>query len=167
MCTTPHSLILLLVLSGASAGTLCAQRLGPAYLHGTSAVPDQNPRVDRPPDDLGMGLAGLVFGAGGLVAGAYIGSALGGGNRVCGDDPCGFEEAVWGAAAGMSFAIPLGVHLGNHHRGNFGLEVATSLAIGAAGIVSLYMFNSALPMIAIPVAQLLTSIAIERRNTGT
>lgn len=83
---------------------------------------------------------------------------------MCGDDPCGFEEAVWGAAAGVSIAIPLGVHLANRGRGSYGLELATSLGIAATGMALAFTVNNGIPVIAIPVAQLVASVVIERRT---
>ena len=148
------------------ARPLPAQRLTLSYLNGahaaTATVTHTPPRVADP---AGMVLAGVATGAVAMVAGGHIGYALGGGSRVCGDDPCGFEEAIYGAAVGISIGIPLGVHLANRSRGSFGTELATSLAIGALGMTLALGANNGVVLLAVPVAQLVASIAIER-HTG-
>src|SRR5262245_20623881 len=88
-----------------AAGALASQRLVPGYVRGDlvlAGVDTTGRRAAPMADPAGMALAGLAGGAAGMVAGAYIGSALGGGSRICGDDPCGFEEAIYGAIAGIS-----------------------------------------------------------------
>jgi hypothetical protein len=148
------------------ARPLPAQRLTLSYLNGAHAATDTVTHTPPPvADPAGMALAGVATGAVAMVAGGHIGYALGGGSRVCGDDPCGFEEAIYGAAVGISLGIPLGVHLANRSRGSFGTEVATSLAIGALGMTLALGANNGVVLLAVPVAQLAASIAIER-HTG-
>jgi hypothetical protein len=111
-----------------------------------------------------MTLGGLLGGAVGVVAGGLAGAALGGGDRLCGDDPCGFEEAVWGAAVGMSVMLPLGVHLANHRRGSYGTELVASLVVGAVGLGLSSQSNNGAPLVLVPVGQLVASILIERSS---
>lgn len=145
---------------------LSGQRLAPSYLKGAHAATDTVTHTPPPvADPAGMALAGVATGAVAMVAGGHIGYALGGGSRVCGDDPCGFEEAMYGAAVGISLGIPLGVHLANRSRGSFGTELATSLAIGALGMTLALGANNGVVLLAVPIAQLVASIAIER-HTG-
>ncbi len=110
----------------------------------------------------GMVLAGVSAGAIGVFGGGFIGSAVGGGNAICGDDACGLEEAVYGAILGESVTLPLGVHLANRRRGNYGLSLLASVGIGALGILAVDASNDGWPLLAVPVGQLVTSILIER-----
>jgi hypothetical protein len=147
-----------------------AQRLAPGYLGAPvpmelRAAPQSRDTADAHFDDGSMAFGGLTAGFVGVFVGGYTGSALGGGNRVCGDDPCGLEGAIWGAALGMSAAIPLGVHLVNHRRGNYATELGASLAIGVVGLGLVYGGNSGVPLLFIPLGQLATSIAIERASS--
>jgi hypothetical protein len=52
----------------------------------------------------------------------------------------------------------------NRGRGNFGLSLLSSLAIGGAGLAIATQTNSAAVMIPVPVLQIVTSILIERRT---
>ncbi|MBK6423326.1 MAG: hypothetical protein IPF77_14140 [Gemmatimonadetes bacterium] len=113
----------------------------------------------------GMVLAGVTSGAIGLAGGGLIGSAVGGGNAICGDDACGLEEAVYGAIIGESVALPLGVHLANRRRGNYGLSLLASVGIGALGILAVDSSNDGWPLLAVPIGQLVSSILIERATS--
>jgi hypothetical protein len=112
-----------------------------------------------------MVVAGLTAGAIGFFVGGYAGAALGGGNRTCGDDPCGLESALWGATAGVSTFIPLGVHLANHGRGNYGSELAASVIVGIVGLGFTYSSNDARALLLVPLGQLVTSVVIERATS--
>lgn len=110
-----------------------------------------------------MILGGLVGGTIGFFAGGFLGASLGN-DRNC-EDFCGLEEAVWGAGAGVSTLLPLGVHLANHRRGNFGISLGVSLAIGAVGMGIAFTANNGVPLLFIPLAQLITSVAIEHQSS--
>jgi hypothetical protein len=153
-----------LSLSGATR--VAAQRLSPGYLHGT--LSDVSPPARAvvqavQPNHGGMILGGLVGGAVGLFAGGYIGASLGD-NRNC-EDFCGLEEAVWGAAAGVSTLLPLGVHVANGSRGKYGSALGVSLAIGAVGMGIAYAANNGVPLLFVPVAQLISSVVIEHQSS--
>jgi hypothetical protein len=141
---------------------VAGQRLAPAYLGATPAARSERSPAPAGSRDGAMVLGGLAGGVVGFFAGGYAGAAAGGGDRVCGDDPCGFEEAIWGATAGVSTFIPLGVHLANGRRGNYGAELAASLVVGVAGLGLAYSSNSGVPLVLVPVGQLVTSMLIER-----
>ena len=148
-----------------------AQRLSPGYLGGSRSAPSNvarsTPDRESPRfNDGAMVVGGLAAGVVGFYVGGYTGAALGGGNRVCGDDPCGLVGAVWGAAAGVSTFIPLGVHLANHRRGSYGAELAASLLVGAVGVGLAFQANDAVPLLFVPVGQLVTSILIEHAIGG-
>lgn len=113
----------------------------------------------------GMVLAGVTGGTIGVFGGGLIGSAVGGGNAICGDDACGLEEAVYGAILGESVTLPLGVHLANRRRGNYGLSLLASVGIGALGILAVEASNDGWPLLAVPAGQLVTSILIERATS--
>lgn len=120
------------------------------------------PTMARTPDTNtgGMVFGGLLLGAGGLVAGALLGNQL---QRYPCED-C-IEGAFYGALVGESLAIPLGVHLGDRGHGNAGTALAASLGIGALGLGAAAATHEWSLLLAIPVAQLVTSIAIERHTT--
>jgi hypothetical protein len=143
-----------------------AQRIAPGYLQGTSSVVSHTPGAlgqAVAPNDGGMILGGLVGGTIGFFAGGFLGAAIAT-DRNCGDF-CGLEGAVWGAAAGVSALIPLGVHVANRGRGNFAPSLGASLAIGLAGTGIAFAMNNAVPLLFIPVAQLITSVAIEHHSS--
>lgn len=111
----------------------------------------------------GLVLAGLAGGTMGFFSGLFIGGAIGGGNRICGDDACGLEEAAYGAVIGETVGLPLAVHLANHSRGSLGLSLLASAGISAVGLLAIDASNDGAPLIAVPIAQLISSILIERR----
>lgn len=156
MYRVPAISVAVLIFLGASGAT--AQRLAPSFVPAhDSASPTDNSGA--------MVVAGLTGGAIGFFVGGYVGAALGGGNRICGDDPCGLEAALWGATAGVSSFIPLGVHLANHGRGNYGTELAASLIVGAVGLGLAYSSTDGRALLLVPLGQLVTSIVIERATS--
>jgi hypothetical protein len=141
---------------------VAGQRLASAYLGADRLIASETKPALAGPRDGAMVLGGLAGGVVGFFAGGYAGAMAGGGDRVCGDDACGLEEAVWGATAGVSTLIPLGVHLANGRRGNYGAELAASLLVGAAGLGLAYNSNNGVPLLLVPVGQIVTSMLIER-----
>jgi hypothetical protein len=110
---------------------------------------------------------------GGLAAGA-LGAGLGflGGlaaYSACeGDEVC-LLPALAGAIIGETLALPLGVHLAEGRRGSYPLGALASAGITAAGLGAMSLVgNSGAPAqgiaVMIPVAQLVASIAVERRT---
>jgi hypothetical protein len=114
---------------------------------------------------VGMIAAGVGGGTVGFFAGGFIGYELGGGSLVCGDDACGLEEAAYGAIAGESVLLPLGVHVANRRQGNYGLSLLASAAIGGLGILAVNASHDGIPLIVVPVAQLVSSVLIERATS--
>lgn len=112
-----------------------------------------------------MVVGGVLGGTAGLFGGAIIGGRLGGGNSICYDDPCGLEEALLGAVIGETVLLPLGVHLANHSRGNYGYSLLGALAVGAAGIGLAGATDSAELLLAIPIGQIISSVLIERATS--
>ncbi len=158
-------ILALLVLAGLPAVTLHAQRLtGEPFpsLDRPAAVGNPGdrafPRQQANPALLATG--GVLGGVVGLFAGALAGAKLT--EHDCED--CGLVGAVYGAVAGGSALLPLGIHIANHGRGNFGLSLLSSLAIGGLGLALASETNSASLMIPVPIAQIVTSILIERKT---
>ena len=107
-------------------------------------------------------VGGVLGGGVGLGLGALIGGALGGGDTLCGDDPCGFAEAIFGAIGGEVALLPLGVHLANGRRGNYGLSLLASAGIAAGGLALAGGGDHGEVLAAVPVLQIVSSILIER-----
>lgn len=160
--------VLALAPSVAAPPSLAAQRLEPSPF--PTLDPGQAPwtpparltsTAPRPSDSNtgGMVLGGLLLGAGGLFAGALVGDRFQ--SFPCED--C-IEGAFYGALAGESLAIPLGVHLANRRQGSVGAALAASFAIGALGVGAATVTGDWTLMLAVPIAQIASSIAIERRT---
>lgn len=167
----PRLLLFLFLLSSALAGGVAAQHRVEPFPRWVSPrlVPSatrQDGPAARSSSTIGMLGGGLLGGAVGFAVGALAGSAVGGGNAICGDDACGLEEAAWGAAIGESVLLPLGIHLVNRRRGNYGLSLLASAGIAGVGILAVDATNDGWPLIPVPVAQLVSSILIERATAG-
>ena len=104
-----------------------------------------------------LGLGGVVGGAAGLFAGAYVGARLA---DDCED--CDLGGAIFGGVAGGSAGIPVGVHLANGGRGRLLPSLGASLAICVIGMGAAEAANNSGIMIAVPIAQLVSSVLIER-----
>ena len=160
--------LLLIMLLALPAGTLQAQRLTPSpfpTVTDSPTPPSPNPAallVGRPrthPALLAGG--GVLGGAAGLVGGAIVGA------RATRDDceDCFLLGGIYGAIAGGSAGLPLGVHVANGRRGRLLPSLAASLAIGGAGLGAAALTNRYEIMIPVPALQLLTSILIERSTS--
>jgi hypothetical protein len=100
-------------------------------------------------------VAGGFAGAGlGLVAGAAAGVYLDSGGPE-------FRGAVVGSMVGTDLLTPLGVHIGNGRRGNYGLAALVSLAVTTAIFPLAGNNKSEVIGYGVPL-QLVTSILIER-----
>lgn len=108
---------------------------------------------------------GLIGGAVGALGGFYVGAVLGSDDD---DDDLDFlGTGVAGAAIGEGLLLPLGVHIANGRRGSYTTSALASLGLAAAGLLALEASHYDPPaapivLVAVPVAQLVTSIAIER-----
>src|SRR5262245_22689949 len=110
-------------------------------------------------------LNGVGWGFPGFLVGALIGASVAG--NCAGEEECKLEGAFYGAAAGGTLGLALGVHHGNRCRGNFALDFLTGAAVWGAGIgiVSASDWDntvSVISFITIPVAQLASTVAVER-----
>jgi hypothetical protein len=157
---------ILAALLAASAGGVQAQRLPPPLFRvdregGASApvvarvagTPSRSPFI--------LGLGGIAGAAVGVMAGGWVGGKAREG--VCED--CALGGLLYGAVAGESAALPVGVHLANGRRGRLGPSLLASLALGGAGLGAAALTNEYGILLAVPVAQLVSAIAIERATS--
>jgi hypothetical protein len=149
---------------GAASGPFSRWQAAPILrLNETAGVAAAAP---APRDGLTLALGGVAGGVAGFFAGGYGGVAIAEATDDCyTDDWCGIGAAFTGAAIGSAAAIPLGVHLANRSRGNYGRSVAVSAGIGALGILAAIAAESGEVLVAIPVAQIVSSVLIERATS--
>lgn len=110
----------------------------------------------------GVGLGLVGWGLGGLT-GAVL-------SENCADhedDYCQLAAFLVGAAAGGTFGMALGVHLGNHRRGSLPLDFLTGAlvwgtGIGIAAATGWDDAATTTAAITIPIAQLIVTVAVER-----
>lgn len=111
--------------------------------------------------------AGLLGGAVGFFGGAYLGAYIADSDDDGLDDLDALHGALILGAIGESTLLPAGVHIANGRRGNYWISAAASIALafGGIGLMEAAHWNApAAPIVAVavPLAQLATSIAIER-----
>lgn len=131
----------------------------------TAPAPQRLDPVYPPADELGMAFGGLLAGISGIVAGGFTGAVIDRSNG-CGEW-CGFLGALYGAAAGSAVMVPVGVHLTNRRRGDLGRAVVYSLGATAAGVALAHATDDGTPILLIPLAQIVVSVAVERATTDT
>lgn len=134
----------------------------PGHLDAGAAPAAGVTRSERDRSTARLVAGGLLGGGLGLGAGALLGGLVGGGDRICGDDPCGLDEAIFGAIGGEVLLLPLGVHLANGRRGKYLPSLVVSAAIAGVGIALSGNGDHGEVMVAVPIAQLVSSILIER-----
>src|SRR5688572_20486113 len=113
---------------------------------------------------------GLVGGALGLLVFGYAGALIADNQADTGEDLAALGGFVVGASIGEALMMPLGVHLVNHRRGNYGTAALVSVAIAAGGLALAFATEDQSPLpgiilVAIPIAQIATSVAIERSTS--
>ena len=101
----------------------------------------------------------------GVVAGLYLGAAIASDGNT--EDLDVLNGAVAGAAIGEGLLLPLGVHLTNRQSGSYVISALVSLGLAAGGLLALQAAHYDPPaapiiLVAIPVAQIAASIAIQR-----
>lgn len=129
----------------------------------------RTPYASAPEGSVGRAVGfGLLLGVAGFAGGALIGSAA---SDEClnADDICIPQAAFFGAAGGGTLGMAAGVHLGNRRRGKFLLDFLVAAAVWGTGIAiaagSEDQDLRAAVLIAIPIVQLGTTVAVER-STG-
>jgi hypothetical protein len=116
-----------------------------------------------------LAVGGLAGGALGFFAFGFAGAFIADSQAPEGSD--GFEALggfVIGSAIGESILLPLGVHIANRQQGDYGAALLASAGIAAAGIgLTSLMDDMAIVFLpAIPIGQLISSIAIERKTAN-
>ena len=111
--------------------------------------------------------AGILGGAVGFFGGAYLGAWMSGSGNRSVDDLEFLRGMLVGATIGEGLLLPAGVHIANGSRGRYWTSALVSVGIAAAGVglrEAAHGDPPAAPAIAVavPLAQLATSIAIER-----
>jgi hypothetical protein len=166
-----HSLTLLLLLASPVAAVAQSQPVAwqrwelPMANGSHPVVPSQAIAATAPGDSPLLILGGIIGGAAGLYGGALAGYHLSGGDRLCGDDSCGLYAGILGAAVGEMALLPLGVHLANRRRGDYGLDLLASIALGVGGSALASTSDSSVLLIAVPVVQLISVVLIERATS--
>lgn len=135
----------------------------PAAATGQEAIPEEAPWT--------VVASGAVIGGGaGLLLGGLVGGALGGGGEICGDDPCGFEEAIYGAFVGEVIGLPLGAHLANGREGPLGGDLLASAVTALAGatLIAAASRSDSKPLqvsvaVGAPLLQVVATVLAERR----
>lgn len=125
------------------------------------ALPQNGPRMDG----TGMAFAGLVGGAAGLFGGALLGYVVDTGLTDCaGEEWCGFRGVLLGGVVGEVMMLPLGVHLANRGRGNYGSGVAATALVGVGGLLVAAGMGDVVPATAllVPAAQLVAAVTVEK-----
>ena len=104
-----------------------------------------------------LAIGGVLAGAVGFGLGYCIGSLIHGG-----------PISVIGLGLAEVTSLPLGVHVANHRRGNYALDLLASAAFGAAGAAMAYEFGDGetthvVGYISLAViGQLVSTIVVER-----
>jgi hypothetical protein len=164
MRAVKHRLACLLLLAlAASAGPLVAQRLGPArfapsldapgHAPRTAALDSRAPSNARAPDGEGvdvpkLALAGILGGLAGMMVGAHVGN--------------GFGNWINGLVAGEGIGTAVGVHLANDRQGPLVAELALSVGVATLGLRATARGGGGAILLAIPVAQIASAIALEQ-----
>jgi len=127
------------------------------------------PTAERPVPVLVLGGAGGA--AAGMVALGFAGAMIGANSctEIGNPDSCrGFEGALLGAAVGHTIGIPTGVHFANGRAGSLQTSLLASAAL--AGVGAAIGFGSGsdqvlgVAALTVPVAQMVSSVIIERRT---
>ena len=113
-------------------------------------------------------LGGIAGGAIGLFGGVFVGMAMEQAANECeGELLCGVSGGAWGAIVGETFMLPLGVHLVNGSRGPIIAQMLASSAVTGAAFLTAYLAPNLDDywVFAVPVAQLIAVVTLERRAT--
>jgi hypothetical protein len=112
-----------------------------------------------------MVLGGLLLGAAGFFGGGYLGAIIA--DRSSDLEFAALTGFVVGAVIGETAGLPLGVHLANKRRGEYAPSLLVSAGIAAVGLALASSDDDNLEfLIPVPIAQLIASIAIERRTAN-
>jgi hypothetical protein len=154
-------MIVCVALLASAAATARAQGGASAELRLGLSSPDFAQSRSTP----AMAAGGLIGGAVGALGGFYVGAVLGSDDDDDDLDFLGTGVAV--ATIGEGLLLPLGVHIANGSRGSYMTSGLVSLGLAAGGLLALETAHYDPPaapiiLVAVPIAQLAASIAIER-----
>jgi hypothetical protein len=139
-----------------------AQRLARPYVS-ISQQADTQPSTLLASTGAGIGL-GLV----GFVAGGAAGYGL---SSNCSGELCQLPAMFFGAAAGGTLGMALGVHLGNRRQGNLAIDFLAGAGVWGIGITTIVLTGGWKPptttvaAVAVPVAQLVTTVLVEQATS--
>jgi hypothetical protein len=155
--------MLILLLLGMPGRSLPAQRIPPNPFPRLEIAPANQAltqaalgAASEGGDEAKLAFAGVI----GAVAGFAIG-AISLQSRSCGELDC-WVPAFYAAMVGESVGVPVAVHLANGRRGRAGGALLASLAIGAGGLGVAMLAHDPRLLLAIPIGQIVSSVAIER-----
>jgi hypothetical protein len=154
------------------ATPIAAQRLAPAFathstpvLLATSVVPAAPTGVpDTNADAIRLVMGGLGLGVVGVFLGGYAGARIEENGGCAGDEFCGLAGALVGATVGETLLLPAGVHIANHQRGSYALDLGAAGLVALGGWLLTVATNDGVALLAIPVGQLVTAVLIERHS---
>ncbi len=121
------------------------------------ANPEPLPVVDRPHNHPGLLVLGGAAGFAASVGGAVVLARLHGGD-ICGDSPCGFYWGVLFFALSEPILVPMGVHLANGGKGDFGVTMGLSLAAALASGLVINRLGPDNGEIVIPLSQIAAAV---------
>src|SRR5204863_1465661 len=154
-----HRLSILAPLALVAVAAAQAQRLAP------SPVSLPQPADTEPSTVLASVGAGLGLGVVGFLAGGAAGLGL---SHNCSGELCQLPAMFFGAAAGGTLGMALGVHLGNGRRGNLATDCLAGAGVWGIGMTTLLLTGGWKPTgttvlaVAVPVAQLVTTVLVEQ-----
>lgn len=120
------------------------------------AVPDRRRGTAR------LAAAGAAGAGVGFMAGMFIGAAIDGRDDDC-IDMCFGSGMLLGALGGEALGMALGVHLANGRQGSLARNALVSAALLTAGVLATH--ESGGLIVAVPVGQLVGTVAMERADT--
>lgn len=127
----------------------------------------QDATPDARPGLVDVAWPGAAIGVGGFLVGGLAGIAIADCPGSDDDGFCALEGAFFGAAALGTIGLATGVHLGNDRRGSYALDLATAGGIWGAAIGLLAANGwpdtaTTATFIALPIVQLVATVAVER-----
>jgi hypothetical protein len=162
--------VVMLVLCAATGSTSAQEARGrataaghPPFRSGPTAPLRSWTAGEGEPSTLALAGGGLLGGAAGFFGGGFLGAVIACDQDDAADEGfCAIGGFVVGASIGESALIPLGVHVANGRRGSYGLSLLASAAIAGVGLAAAIPQGEGAWLIPVPLAQIASSIAIER-----
>lgn len=112
----------------------------------------------------GMTLGGIAGVAVGYMAGGLLSALVACIDTPYDDGDCELGAFVIGGLIASTVTIPIGVHMGNHGRGDLSRDLLVSAAIGAVGLGAAAATENGTVFLFTPLAQVIASIWMEERT---